>query len=213
MSPTLSPRARIAGLLLTLWAWACPPAFADAPLVDTVAATLARPAVLRGRFEQDKQVVGFKKPLRSSGDFLLAGDRGVVWTTRQPFASELRLTRDSVSSRQDGQVVFSLDAGREPGVRAVNQLLFALLTGDIRALAAQFKVDGDARQGHWSLRLTPLDPTLAKVLARIDLSGDDLVRQVELDEGNGDHTFIRFSDLRPATDALTPAEAALFDAR
>ena len=60
---------------------------------DGVRARLAKPAVLRGQFEQQKQLQGFRNPLKSSGDFLLLRDRGIAWNTRLPFASSTRLTR------------------------------------------------------------------------------------------------------------------------
>ena len=38
---------------------------------DGVRARLAKPAVLRGEFAQEKRLHGFRNPLKSSGDFLL----------------------------------------------------------------------------------------------------------------------------------------------
>lgn len=184
-----------------------------APLVAAVAARLAHPPVLRGRFEQDKRIAGFKQALHSRGEFLLAAGAGVIWTTREPFAAELRLSRDALVSTQDGAVVMSLDAAREPGLRAINQLLFALLAGDVATLARQFRVAGSTAAEGWSLTLTPLDPGMAKVLTTIALTGDTLVRTVDLDEANGDHTHLRFLDLGSTPDALTAAERARFDAR
>ena len=43
---------------------------------DGVRARLAKPAVLRGQFEQQKQLQGFRNPLKSSGDFLLLPNSG-----------------------------------------------------------------------------------------------------------------------------------------
>jgi hypothetical protein len=186
---------------------------AESPaLVDGVAARLARPPVLRGRFEQDKRIAGFTQVLHSRGEFLLAAGSGVIWTTREPFAAELRLSRDALVSTQDGAVVMSLDAAREPGLRAINQLLFALLAGDVATLARQFRVDGAVTAERWSLTLVPLDPGMAKVLTKIALAGDRLVESVELDEANGDHTRIRFLEQSSTPAALTAAERARFDA-
>jgi hypothetical protein len=68
-SPALAPRAGVQA--------------APAP-ASVVAARLASPAVLRGSFEQEKRLAGFRNPLLSKGDFLMAKDRGVVWATRAP---------------------------------------------------------------------------------------------------------------------------------
>lgn len=187
---------------------------APAPdLIATIAARLVHPPVLRGRFEQDKRVAGFRQVLHSRGDFLVAAGDGVIWTTREPFAAELRLTRDALTSRQGDTVVLALDAAAEPGLRAINQLLFALLAGDVATLAKQFRVDGSTTAAGWSLALVPHDAGMARVLSRIALSGDTLVRSVELDEANGDHTRLSFFDLTSTPAALSPAERARFDAR
>jgi hypothetical protein len=48
--------------------------------------------VLQGEFEQSKSLKGFKNPLVSKGEFLLARSQGIVWETKQPFASTLVIT-------------------------------------------------------------------------------------------------------------------------
>ncbi|QNM95946.1 outer membrane lipoprotein carrier protein LolA [Chitinimonas koreensis] len=171
-----------------------------APLADEVKARLAAPPLLRGQFVQEKQVAGFKKPLVSSGDFLLWRDHGVLWHTKKPFDATLALTRDALSARQgDGRAGYRLDAGREPGLREVNALLFALLAGDVAALAQRFRIDGAlAGKDGWTLQLAPLEPNLAKVFRRIELNGDRYVRQVKLEEANGDASLIRFDGLAEA---------------
>lgn len=45
--------------------------------------------VVRGEFEQLKTVKGFKQPLRSSGDFIVARGKGIVWHVLKPFESTL----------------------------------------------------------------------------------------------------------------------------
>ncbi|PAL02656.1 outer membrane lipoprotein carrier protein LolA, partial [Staphylococcus hominis] len=71
--------------VLALLAVASPVLAAPAASVDLVKQRVAKVNVLRGEFSQDKQVSGFKNPLRSQGRFVLAQDRGVIWTTLKPF--------------------------------------------------------------------------------------------------------------------------------
>src|SRR5262245_52598561 len=108
-----------------------PPAHAAEPdaVLAQVRDRLADTPVLRGEFEQRKTIKGFKNPLVSRGDFIVAKARGVVWRTQQPFASTLVLTRDRLLARQaDGSVTNRMDAAQEPGLRAINETLFALIT-------------------------------------------------------------------------------------
>ena len=179
---------------------------------DGVRARLAKPAVLRGQFEQQKQLQGFRNPLKSSGDFLLLRDRGIAWNTRLPFASSTRLTRRKLlATMPDGSTQVLVDASSSPAMAAVNALLMALVAGDLDALATRFTLKEALRaDGGWSLTLQPRDATLKQAFSRIVLDGDRYVRGVEIVEPAGDRTRIRFSGLREAPPA-TRQEAAQLD--
>lgn len=179
---------------------------------DGVRARLAKPAVLRGEFVQEKQLHGFRNPLKSSGDFLLLRDRGIAWNTRAPFASSTRLTRSKLlATMPDGSTRVLIDAGASPGMAAVNALLMALVAGDLDALSTRFAMKETLRaDGGWSLALQPRDAALKQAFASIMLEGDRYVRGVEIVEPGGDRTRIRFAGLREAPPA-TRAEAAQLD--
>lgn len=186
-------------LFLGLFLWCALASVQAADIAATVAGKLADAPLLRGQFSQQKTVSGFKKPLLSSGDFLIWRGRGVLWNTRKPFDSTLTVTPKALSAKQgDGGAGFRLDAGQEPGLREVNQLLFALLSGDVAALKRRFAIDGElAGADGWKLTLTPSDAALTKLFRRVELEGDRYVRQVRLEEANGDASLIRFEQLAP----------------
>ncbi|WP_423194279.1 LolA family protein [Cupriavidus sp. H18C2] len=83
-----------------------------ADLLGDVAARLADAPVIRGQFEQTRKLPGFSHPLVSRGDFVLAKSRGVVWATREPFASSLLVTPDRLVMRGGGRQGAAADAGR-----------------------------------------------------------------------------------------------------
>ena len=177
-----------------------------------VRARLADAPVLHGSFEQTRTLKGFKNPLVSRGDFLLVRSRGVVWRTRAPFSSTLVVTRDRLLSRgADGATTDQVDAGSAPGLRAVNEVMFALLAGDLATLARHFRIEGELLEGSgWRLVLTPADALLVGQFATIGLEGDRHVRQVRLEERSGDQTLIRFAALRTSQE-LTREEDARFE--
>lgn len=193
----------VALLLLALPAWAqSPPA-----LLEGIGKRLATPAVLRGEFEQTRSLKGFKRPLVSRGSFVIARDRGLLWVTSQPFASTIVITRDRLLTlREDGSRQ-QIDARQQPGLRAVNEMLVALLGADLRSLDGRFQSEG-ALLGErgWRLALTPKDPGMAAFVARIELEGDQHVGLVTVHDASGDLSRIRFSG--QAASALTPAETA-----
>lgn len=175
------------------------PALASPP--DGVAARLRQPEVLRGGFEQDKQLQGFRNPLRSSGDFLLVRGRGLAWDTRAPFPSGT-----VIGAR--GIIVSTPDGGERVLARAddpAQDLLMALVGADLEALARSFETQETLLDdGRWRLRLLPRDAGLHSVFASVELAGDEHVREVRIEEAGGDTTVLRFLELRtspPPTDA------------
>lgn len=198
---------------LLLLGWFAVAQAQDAAALARVQQQVAQVPVLRGAFQQQKQVAGFRNPLRSQGSFLMARERGVVWTTAKPFASELVLTRDRIVSRQrDGGSRIEVDGKEQPALRSVNAMMFALMSGDVKALTGTFNVMVDAPAGApWRLRLTPKSRALAQAFTEVQLSGDRHVRHVEIREANGDVTTLAFDSLVEAPARLTAAEAARFD--
>jgi outer membrane lipoprotein-sorting protein len=172
----------IALLLLTL--------AAPGDLVTQVKAKLQDASVLQGTFEQSKQVKGFKRPLKSSGTYVVKKGEGVQWNTLKPFPSELTVRAGDITSKQGDKEVFKLDAKSEPTVRVITQLLFSLLAGDLAALGTWFEASGTVGEREWRIELTPKTDGLKKVFMKIALSGDASVRSVHLMELNGDATLI-----------------------
>ncbi len=186
-------------------------AMAADPLAQ-VRTQVAQVPLLRGEFVQEKRVAGFKNPLRSNGRFLLARDNGVLWTTTAPFPSEIVITQDRILSRQrDGSRRVEVDGKQQPGLRSVNAMMFALMSGDMKALTSAFEVKEEPAAGGWKLTLVPRSRQLAQAFASVRLAGDRFVREVELREANGDLTRLRFSGMSEAPATLSRDEAARFE--
>lgn len=190
-------------------------AFAPAQALDLasqIAARLSPAQVVRGQFEQQKIISGFSKPLLSSGEFVLWKSRGVLWQTRKPFASTLKITRNTLQAWQDNpeQKSLQLDSRSEPALKAVNTLLFAIFSGDIKTLQHSFKMDGglSGKQG-WQLTLTANDAAVSRVIKSATLEGDRHVHVLTLLDSNGDKSIIRFSGLSEA-EGPTATEAHSF---
>lgn len=171
---------------------------------------LTAPPVLRGEFEQTKTLKGFKRPLVSRGAFVMARGRGVHWATREPFASTIVVTRDRIRTLDASGGNNTVETRQEPGLRMVNDLLLALLAGDIKSLASRFQAELvlDGARG-WRLNLLPREASLGRFVTRIELQGDEHVRQVRWTEASGDDTRLQFS--KHSVTPLSPAETAWFD--
>jgi hypothetical protein len=186
------------------------PLMAAAP-VEKIQSLLTKQNVLCGRFDQSKQLAGFKRPLLSNGRFCVVTNKGVLWRTLQPFPNTLRLTREEIVQTQGERVAMRLDARQEPTVRAINGVLFALLIGDLSQLDGLFETDGSVHGKNWNVTLKPREPGLARILGNIQLDGGRYVKNIAIIEANGDRTSIVFSDMVSGDAALSADEAKSFD--
>jgi hypothetical protein len=206
---------RLRAVALALCALALAPAHATEPAAQELLAQVRQRVqdapVVRGTFEQLKTVNGFKQPLRSSGDFVVARGRGIVWHVLRPYESLLVVKPDSLQSRgSDGKVTTQMRAQDEPVLRTVNAMLFAVMSADLAELSRHFEVTGQVVAKGWSLHLVPRDPTLAQWLASVDLQGSQFVQEVKLREARGDSSVIRI--LAPlAESTLRPQDAGQFE--
>jgi len=200
------------GLLLALALALLPPApAAEDDALARVAAMVQRPALLRGRFVQQKHLAGFSKPLVSRGDFIVVRERGVLWHSREPFESILRLTREAIVETQDGTVTFRLAAEEEPALGTLSTVLFAVLTGDVDRLEQHFQATAEVDGSHWRLHLEPRGPALGAFLRRIELAGGAHVERVQIAEANGDRSEIELRELVTEPAQLSAEETARFE--
>jgi hypothetical protein len=183
---------------------------AGAAQVEKIQALLAKPKILCGRFDQTKQLAGLKKPLLSSGRFCVVAGKGVLWRNLQPFPNTVRLTRDEIMQMQGERVTMRLNAKQEPTVWLMNSVLFSLLAGDLGQLEKLFIVEGNVKQGSWSVTLKAREPGLAKAIGAISLDGGAYVSNIAIDEASGDRTRIAFSAIQTGDGAMSSDEAALF---
>ncbi|KPG68085.1 outer membrane lipoprotein carrier protein LolA [Stenotrophomonas maltophilia] len=205
--------ARVSSVLLCALLLAAEDAVgSDHHFRSAITQAVARPDVLRGQFSQEKQVSGFKNPLRSQGRFVVARQHGVIWTTLKPFPSEVVVTADRILSRQQQRAQqHARNTGKHRAMRSVNAIMVALMSGDVQALSSQFNVAASREGQGWRLRLTPKSAMLAKAFESLTLQGDRYVRQVEIVEANKDRTQIQFSALSEAPATLNADEARRFE--
>ncbi|KAF0813787.1 Outer-membrane lipoprotein carrier protein [Andreprevotia sp. IGB-42] len=179
-------------------------------LLDKVAKQVTDSAVVRGNFVQTRELVGVKKPLKSEGRFVVDKQRGVVWQTARPFNNKLRISRQEIVQKDGDQVLMRMSADKEPAVKTVGSVLFALFAGDFATLERYFNVSGEAGNNGWQLQLTPRDAALGKLIGKLALDGGKTIAHVRLEGGSGDITRIDLKEV-VNSDRLSASEAADFD--
>lgn len=159
---------------------------------------------VQGDVQQKRYLRSLEQPLLSQGRFVMAADKGLLWETRSPIASLIRITPEGMMHQNGAgrwQPLQQQGAGSQTQIR----LFMDLLSGNTRSLSGQFaqSLQGDA-QG-WTLTLDPASAVLKQIFQRITIKGARSIEQVTLAETQGDRTEILFSNLRinqplPVTD-------------
>lgn len=200
--------------LIALCLWLASPALLADELTNRIQQQLSNAPVLRGEFQQTRQLAGMSRPLKSSGRMVVDNRRGVLWKTEKPIAGSLRISRQEIVHKDGSQVLMRLSAEREPVVKTIGSILFSLFAGDLATLDRHFTHSGslqrrDGRRG-WELQLTPRDAALASLIQRIELKGGSHAEEVLLRAASGDITRIEFRRVNTAS-ALTAAEVREFE--
>lgn len=178
-------------------------------LLGQVAERIELVPVLRGEFEQEREIKGFVRSLRSSGRFVAVRGRGLLWITEAPFPSELLVSERGLRERIDGETQWLLDAASEPAMRELQRVFAALLLGDLAALRDHFTASGALDDARWSLHLEAR-AGLAERVAWIEMSGGAWVDSLTIQETQGDRLHIRLrAQSSPPT--LSEEEAARLD--
>jgi outer membrane lipoprotein-sorting protein len=185
---------------------------ADQPLLEGLRVQLARHAVVRADFTQEKRIQGMTRPVTSEGRLLFSRDQGVLWQIERPYRAAYLLTGTHMIEVAADGTRRAVAVADQPGLAEVSRVFRAVLGADTAALAEQFRIEAAGTLARWQLRLTPRADALKKAIPQIVLSGGEFLERVELDEAAGDRTLIRLLRTR-AGDVLTADESAAFKAR
>ncbi len=167
--------------------------------------------VLRGTFVQHKHLAELDHALVSSGRYVVARDRGLLWQVEKPVHSTLVITPKALTESSQGQQTAHISAQQQPALGAVASILLAVFQGNTEQLSHYFDMQrSDDGSSGSALTLIPKTDAVKNFITRLKISGGDTVRRIRIDQPGGDYSVI---DLHPAKDtakALTPDERRAF---
>jgi len=170
---------------------------------------LSEKPFVRGNFLQEKTISRFNRSLKSSGNFIIAADMGMIWDTLNPFPSTLVLGKDfMIQSRQGGQRTVLNAQGNEFFLKMA-EVISAVFTGNAQRLLDNFEVFYLERNGLWELALIPSDSAINSFANTIMMSGDTVIRSIQIKEKNNDTIKYTLSN-HSFPGALNANENALF---
>lgn len=172
-------------------------AHAAPALVDDVLAHLSKHQAVRADFTQTRDNPALAAPQVSHGELLFAVGHGMFWHTREPYDDTLVFTAGG-TSRVDAQGHAQRVRDVNRGIGQVTAMLQGLLAGRSDEAARQFDIAADGDVAHWTLRFTPRQSRMARVLKDIALKGGEFLDGIEVTMANGETTRIQFANTRDA---------------
>jgi len=137
-------------------------------------------------FTEVQQLAMLDRPLESSGELLYEAPDRLEKRTLKPKAQTLILEHGVLTARR-GHRTHVMALRDYPQVVPFVESIRATLAGDRAALERYFRVQFDGTLGAWTLRLVPVDTTLAGAVKDIRIQGErDAVRTVEIRQSDGD---------------------------
>ncbi|WP_285163584.1 outer membrane lipoprotein carrier protein LolA [Shewanella goraebulensis] len=188
----------------------------------------------KGEFQQTRYLAALKRPLKSTGEFIFSQDIGLLWKQTTPFASALVLKQNTLIQQDSFGNITHSQANQTSSAMAeqLPQLMQALLTGDLDALAQDFELfmpeniatsSDSAQIINWQLGLVAKDPLIQKAIGAMVLEGgavdtkqqinrltmlSTLPNKTSIVTDTGDRTIINFFNV---VQKLTPADIQSFE--
>lgn len=172
---------------------------------------LSKQDLTRGTFSQERVIKIFKKPLVSTGSFVLAKHKGLIWQQLKPFSNLLVLRANKLKQKVAAESYVIIKAQENPMVFYFTHIFLDLFNGNFVNLKAAFTIEFTHSNQKWVLTLRPKQAPINKVFEQIILSGSEQLESICLKELRGDSTIINLTPIRGSSlEGLTNAEQAEF---
>lgn len=173
-----------------------------APLsLDQLMGSLAKNRQGTATFTEKKYLALLDQPVQSSGELLFIAPAHLEKRTLKPRLESMVLDGDSLTLERDRRKR-TLQLADYPEVAGMIESIRATLAGDRVALERLYRTALEGSSTGWTLVLTPLDPKVGAVVARIRMEGrEDRVLLVEIQQADGDRSVMRIEPRAPKAEA------------
>lgn len=128
---------------------------------------------LKCKFKQEKYINNIQKPLISTGDFEYIEGKGVYFHTTYPIDSTADYTNKNY--------------------KQINDVVKAIQSKKYSPLEKVFTFFFEDNQKEWTLGMKPKEKSdVSKVILNITVSGSDYIKQLIINQTNGNKTVIWF---------------------
>jgi len=169
-------------------------------------------SILRGPYTEERINPGFKKPLISSGIFVISPDNGIIWQAQNPFVTKTVITQNGVAQEVNGQKTMFLDAQKIPFIQQIYKLIGSVLLGNWNVLDKDFIVTKSGDSHKWKvILLSRNQENMNMPFSSIEVDGSHFADKVILKKKDGGTHRLTFKDQVMSEIPLSKDEKASFD--
>ena len=141
-----------------------------APSLEDVAELLSKNKVTRGQFVLERTAKGGKS-LKSSGDFAIASDYGIIWKTIKPIKSVQVVAKEWTLTESAAGKRVKVDGSKNPVYKQMALLTSSLWNGDLAAAQAAADLRFWSDKESWRIEMFPKDQSVQMALEKIVVEG------------------------------------------
>ena len=141
-----------------------------APSLEDVAELLSKNKVTRGQFVLERTAKGGKS-LKSSGDFVIASDYGIIWKTIKPIKSVQVVAKEWTLTESAAGKRVKVDGSKNPVYKQMALLTSSLWNGDLAAAQAAADLQFWSDKESWRIEMFPKDQSVQMALEKIVVEG------------------------------------------
>lgn len=175
--------------------------------LQALSKSLASAQLTTGHFVQERELIGFPKPMRTEGVYFLDLKKGIVWETLKPFANTLIFSEKGIKriNKHGAQVISAQDI---PYLKTVNALMLSLFSAQTEGLNKDFDILLEGSSAHWTMTLVPKKTSaLATVFKTMEITGAASPESIKMVNRQNETTRLQLSKQEKLTrwpDRLEP---------
>lgn len=190
--------------------WKHPVKDASSTAIDSTFAPMTAHKVVRGDFKQTKFIAQLNREFVSVGNFVIANEKGILWNTEKPFASQLAISETGMVQQNANGTRSEINAKDNVVFAQIAKAIHSIFSGSTAKLQAGFHVFFNRQGKTWTVGLVPRELSVKKTIQSIELTGNTWLEQIKLVDGSGSPLLYELSNPKPSSE-LTAKEKALLE--
>lgn len=190
--------------------WKHPVKDASSIAIDSTFAPMTAHKVVRGDFKQTKFIAQLNREFVSVGNFVIANEKGILWNTEKPFASQLAISETGMVQQNANGTRSEINAKDNVVFAQIAKAIHSIFSGSTAKLQAGFHVFFNRQGKTWTVGLVPRESSVKKTIQSIELTGSTWLEQIKLVDGSGSPLLYELSNPKPSSE-LTAKEKALLE--